>query len=81
MTTPQLTVDHFRDATAICRATLHHDEAGLISLVNACDPAMTFQALVRLHLGALYTLAPDVELIDHFLTSYCEEMTRLEGLQ
>lgn len=67
---PALTADHYLDALALCRATLRNDETGLSALVNTIDVGMTFQALVRLHLHTLGTLADgDGEVVDTFLAN------------
>lgn len=79
---PTLTLDHYRDAIAICRATLAGDEAGLLALVNTMEVAMTFQALVRLHLSSLLTMAGQrPEAVDAFLANFLTTCTKLEDLQ
>lgn len=79
---PTLTLDNYRDAIAICRATLAGDEAGLLALARSCDPTMTFQALVRLHLrGLLAQAGGHVDIVDRFLAGFLASTTDLEDDQ
>lgn len=78
MTTPQLTADHYRDAIAICRATLARDHDGLEAIFQSCHPAMTVQAIVMLHLNVLLGLGGSEEIVDQFLADYLAQIAAVE---
>ncbi|QDO88352.1 hypothetical protein FNH13_08355 [Ornithinimicrobium ciconiae] len=78
---PDMTLDHYRDAVAICRATLRDDQPGLLAIVENADIAMTFQALVRLHLSGLLTQAGGHrDIVDGFLARFLAQATSLEDV-
>lgn len=76
---PEMTLDHYRDAVALLRATLAGDEAALLAIFRSCDIVRVFQAVVRLHLTTLLDRAgghPDI--VDNFLQDFLTQASDVQ---
>ena len=79
---PELQTEHFLDAIALVRATLHADDTGLLAIVASAEVGMMMQALVQLHLSSLFAMADgDPEAVDCFLADSLVFVGKVGGLQ
>lgn len=68
---PSLTLDHYKDAVALLRATLAGDDVGALAVVQGAEVSMMFQAIVKLHLGMLLEDAGgNARAVDAFLADF-----------
>ena len=77
---PTLTTEHYADALVLCRATLRNDEQAILTVVeHTPNVGMLMQALVRMHLMTLATVADgDLRQVDELLA---ENLAAVMALQ
>lgn len=75
---PAITADHYRDALAICRATLANDEDGFLAILQGCEPPLVFQALVRLHISTVIYNTGSATAADDFLAGTLTGLSNMD---